>query len=36
MAPKRFQQPGPFSYLGVPAPAGISDYYELHRPKRID
>ncbi len=27
-APKRFQHPASFSYLGVPAPAGMSDCYE--------
>ena len=28
MIPRRFQRRAPFSYLGVPAPAGISDCYE--------
>ena len=29
MAPNRFQQPAPFSYLAVPAAAGMAKSYEI-------
>ena len=28
MTPKPYQQPAPFSYLGVPLAAGMNDWYE--------